>query len=293
VGGAPPGSRIELDPARTVLDIRAPDGKGWRLRAHAAQPAAAGEGSETGAELAPGSADHPVVNVSFWDGDPASEQARVPHDALARLRADAGPGAAEETGASAEAPREAESHASAETSEEETADSRASVEGSKAQAEDSNASAEAPEKPAPDRAAQTAAPQTADAEPEAGAEPSALAGEHVYLLVGSSDGSAGDALTWLARHLPPLGYRTWPDAVAAVSWESAARGEKGLEYPWGNESRSGLANVAEKRDKPGPWFLEQTTAVGVYSIQSLARGVAIRRARPQRQRVGVVPERPR
>jgi len=65
------------------------------------------------------------------------------------------------------------------------------------------------------------------------------------------------------------------DALPAYKqeWEKAARGEKGLEYPWGNEYRSGLANVAEKRDKPGPWFLEQTTAVGVYSHGASPYGV--------------------
>jgi hypothetical protein len=55
-----------------------------------------------------------------------------------------------------------------------------------------------------------------------------------------------------------------------LEWEKAARGEQGLEYPWGAEYRSGLANVddtdrydSDKR-KAGPWFLDQPTAVGVY-----------------------------
>ncbi len=46
-------------------------------------------------------------------------------------------------------------------------------------------------------------------------------------------------------------------------WEKAARGTEGLEYPWGNEYRPGYANVDETGRKDG-WYLEQTTAVGLY-----------------------------
>jgi formylglycine-generating enzyme required for sulfatase activity len=55
-----------------------------------------------------------------------------------------------------------------------------------------------------------------------------------------------------------------------LEWEKAARGEQGLAYPWGAEYRSGFANVDETdrygidQRKAGPWFLDQTTAVGVY-----------------------------
>jgi len=49
-----------------------------------------------------------------------------------------------------------------------------------------------------------------------------------------------------------------------VEWEKAARGERGLIYPWGNEYHSGLANLDEKGGEVGPWYLEQTTAVGLY-----------------------------
>lgn len=46
-------------------------------------------------------------------------------------------------------------------------------------------------------------------------------------------------------------------------WEKAARGEQGLTYPWGNDYESGFANVDETETKQGPWYLKQTTAVGV------------------------------
>ncbi len=46
-------------------------------------------------------------------------------------------------------------------------------------------------------------------------------------------------------------------------WEKAARGEKGLVYPWGNEYETGFANVNES-DRKGGVYLKQTTAVGLY-----------------------------
>jgi len=49
-----------------------------------------------------------------------------------------------------------------------------------------------------------------------------------------------------------------------LEWEKAARGEHGRIYPWGADYRSGYANVDEKNAGVGPWYLEQTTAVGLY-----------------------------
>jgi formylglycine-generating enzyme required for sulfatase activity len=50
-----------------------------------------------------------------------------------------------------------------------------------------------------------------------------------------------------------------------LEWQKAARGKKGFDYPWGTEYRSGFANVDETAEpNAGPWYLEQTTAVGVY-----------------------------
>ena len=47
-------------------------------------------------------------------------------------------------------------------------------------------------------------------------------------------------------------------------WEKAARGTQGLIYPWGNEYRSGHANINETLSSAGEWKLGQTTAVGLY-----------------------------
>ncbi|MGH8477776.1 MAG: formylglycine-generating enzyme family protein [Methylococcales bacterium] len=56
-------------------------------------------------------------------------------------------------------------------------------------------------------------------------------------------------------------------------WEKAARGEKASVYPWGNEYRSGFANIDEKYSKAGSWYLEQSSAVGLYPHGASPYGV--------------------
>lgn len=47
-------------------------------------------------------------------------------------------------------------------------------------------------------------------------------------------------------------------------WEKAARGTDGRVYPWGDEYRSGFANVNETFQKTGPYYLNETSAAGIY-----------------------------
>ena len=58
-----------------------------------------------------------------------------------------------------------------------------------------------------------------------------------------------------------------------VEWERAARGTDGRSFPWGDAYQSGYANVDEKFSTDGPWYLEQTTAVGLYPHGGSADGV--------------------
>jgi len=56
-------------------------------------------------------------------------------------------------------------------------------------------------------------------------------------------------------------------------WERAARGYDGREYPWGDGYRTGYANIDEKATQAGEWYLEQTTAVGVYPHAASLGGI--------------------
>ncbi len=56
-------------------------------------------------------------------------------------------------------------------------------------------------------------------------------------------------------------------------WERVARGTDGREYPWGDEYQSGYANINEKQYKAGPYYLEQTSSVGMYDFAGSPEGI--------------------
>ncbi|MEQ8673155.1 MAG: SUMF1/EgtB/PvdO family nonheme iron enzyme [Aggregatilineales bacterium] len=58
-----------------------------------------------------------------------------------------------------------------------------------------------------------------------------------------------------------------------TEWEKVARGTDGREYPWGDGYRVGHANCDEQEDGNGPYFLNQTTAVGLYPVGQSPYGV--------------------
>lgn len=73
---------------------------------------------------------------------------------------------------------------------------------------------------------------------------------------------------WLSEK---LGYTV--QLPTEEQWERATRGTDGRNYPWGEEYRSGYANINETLDEGGLYYLDQATAVGLYPQGGSPEGV--------------------
>jgi formylglycine-generating enzyme required for sulfatase activity len=73
---------------------------------------------------------------------------------------------------------------------------------------------------------------------------------------------------WLSQR---LGYKV--QLPTEWQWEKAAKGTEGSDYPWGNSYLSGYANIDERSENNGPYYLGRTSTVGIYPQGASQYGV--------------------
>ena len=91
-----------------------------------------------------------------------------------------------------------------------------------------------------------------------------------FLIIRARAASWFDAMAfyaWLEARLRARGELSARQSIRLPTeeqWEKAARGGDGRKYPWGDIYESGRANINETWRQAGPFFLRQTSAVGIY-----------------------------
>ncbi|MCB9171778.1 MAG: SUMF1/EgtB/PvdO family nonheme iron enzyme [Ardenticatenales bacterium] len=83
---------------------------------------------------------------------------------------------------------------------------------------------------------------------------------------------------WLTEQERAQGWLSTDEEIRLPTedeWEYAARGTEGRIYPWGgSEYESGRANIDERHNKDGPYYLQQTSAVGIYPQGDTPEGIS-------------------
>jgi len=101
------------------------------------------------------------------------------------------------------------------------------------------------------------------------------------ISLGNSSWSTGNRARVFVNWYEAIAYCRWLSykhgflisLPTEKQWERAARGTKGLEYPWGDTYLSGYANVDEQDNRDGIYQLNQPSTVGIYPLGASSEGI--------------------